>query len=409
VACELVEPAGGFAGSLDAAYPRRVPNPEQLVPPLLTWFAAHARDLPWRRTRDPYAIWISEVMLQQTQVATVIPYWERWMRALPDVAALARAPLDRVLKLWEGLGYYKRARNLHRAAQVIVARHAGRLPRNFDAILALPGIGRYTAGAICSLAFNQPTPVLDGNVTRVLARVFGIRADVTRPSTRRRLWSLAGDLVNAAAGWSPPTCGTSGKGRGARRVAVCPCGALNEAQMELGATVCAPRNPRCEVCPLTALCVARAAGLAASLPRKGRVNTSRTREVLAFVCERRGRLLARRRPDNGVNAGLWELPNLEANSGTRALEAARALLGGQALRVRPALALRHTITSTQIRLQVFQVDLADGRLRAPANCRWIPRARLEELAFTAAHRRIVNQLREARFLSQPEQTDRSGV
>lgn len=362
------------------------------MPPLLDWFAAHARDLPWRRTRDPYAIWIAEVMLQQTQVATVIPYWERWMQALPDVAALARAPLDRVLKLWEGLGYYTRARNLHRAAQRVVAQYAGKLPRDFDAILALPGVGRYTAGAICSLAFNQPTPVLDGNVTRVLARVFGLRADVTRPAARRRLWSLAGDLVNVAAGWSPPPGGMAGKGRGARRVASCPCGALNEALMELGATVCTPRQPRCKVCPLAALCVARAAGLAASLPRKGHVNASRTRCVLAFVCERRGRLLARRRPENGVNAGLWELPNLEAKSGASALEAARDLLGEQALRVRPVLALRHTITTTQIRLQVFRVDLAGGRRRTPADCRWIPRARLEELAFTAAHRRVVNHL-----------------
>jgi A/G-specific adenine glycosylase len=267
------------------------------------------------------------------------------------------------------------------------------MPRDFNAILALPGIGRYTAGAICSLAFNQPTPVLDGNVTRVLARVSGLRKDVTRAPVKRHLWSLAGDLVSVAAGWSPPTSGLAGKGRGARRVVACPCGALNEALMELGATVCTPRNPRCEVCPLAALCVARAAGLAASLPRKGRVNASRTRRVLAFVCERRGRLLARRRPENGVNAGLWELPNLETNSARRPLDAARALLGDQALRVRPVLALRHTITTSQIRLRVFRVDLADGRPRAPADCRWIPRARLEELAFTAAHRRVVNHLR----------------
>jgi len=390
VRCAALSSRGRFADGRGAAYPRRVPKLEQLVSPLLDWFAANARDLPWRRTRDPYAIWISEVMLQQTQVVTVIPYWERWMKALPDVAALARAPLDRVLKLWEGLGYYKRARSLHRAAQVIVAQHAGKVPRDFDALLALPGVGRYTAGAICSLAFNQPTPALDGNVTRVLARVFGLRENVSRAPVRQRLWSLAGDLVNAAARWRPPACRRAGKGRGARRVASCPCGALNEALMELGATVCTPRNPRCELCPLKALCVARAAGLTTSLPRKRRANASQTCRVLAFVCERQGRLLVRPRPEGGVNAGLWELPNVEARSGARPLAAARSLLGDQALRVRPVLTLRHAITTSQIRLQVFRVDLANGRLRAPADCRWIPRARLEELAFTAAHRRVLN-------------------
>src|SRR5437764_10145580 len=170
-----------------------------LIRPLLAWFRQHARDLPWRRTRDPYAIWISEIMLQQTQVKTVVPYWRRWMRKLPGLRALARARPDTVLKLWEGLGYYSRARNLQTAAQRIVEKHAGRFPQRFDQVLALPGIGRYTAGAICSIAFNQPTPVLDGNVIRVLTRVFGIAENPREKKTNAELWNLATQLVVCAA------------------------------------------------------------------------------------------------------------------------------------------------------------------------------------------------------------------
>ena len=170
-----------------------------IVRRLLTWFRTHARDLPWRRTRDPYGIWISEIMLQQTQVKTVIPYWERWMQALPTVEALARAKPEAVLKLWEGLGYYSRARHLHAAARRMVEEQGGRFPRAFDAILALPGMGRYTAGAICSIAFNQPTPILDGNLIRVLTRLFCIRENPKAGRTTARLWHLAELLVQHAA------------------------------------------------------------------------------------------------------------------------------------------------------------------------------------------------------------------
>jgi len=176
----------------------RTPPSAKLVPLLLSWFSTNARDLPWRRTRDPYAIWVSEIMLQQTQVKTVIPYWERWMRALPTIQSTAKAPPAKLHKLWEGLGYYTRVRNLQKAAQEIVARHDGKFPENFDAILALSGIGRYTAGAISSIAFNQPTPILDGNVIRVLTRLFGIAASPREKQTNAQLWQLAGDLVNIA-------------------------------------------------------------------------------------------------------------------------------------------------------------------------------------------------------------------
>src|SRR5256886_12318336 len=174
-------------------------NQKPVVRALLKWFGQHARDLPWRRTLDPYAIWVSEVMLQQTQVKTVIPYWERWMAQLPNVTALAKTKPELVLKLWEGLGYYSRARNLQKAAQIIVRDYGGKFPENFHHTIELPGIGRYTAGAICSIAFNQPTPILDGNVIRVLTRLFGITGDPRDKLTGAQLWRLAAELVSVAA------------------------------------------------------------------------------------------------------------------------------------------------------------------------------------------------------------------
>src|SRR5437867_7452581 len=170
-----------------------------LVVTMLRWFAQNARDLPWRRTTDPYASWVSEIMLQQTQVKTVLPYWARWMRALPDIVALAKAKPERIHKLWEGLGYYTRVRNMQKAAQTIVEQHNGKFPQAFEEVLALPGIGRYTAGAICSIAFNQPKPILDGNVIRVLTRLFGIGGNPRERNTNAKLWHLAEQLVEAAA------------------------------------------------------------------------------------------------------------------------------------------------------------------------------------------------------------------
>ena len=384
--------AGAFAGELPVAYPRGVPQPELLVPPLLAWFAHQARDLPWRHTRDPYAVWIAEVMLQQTQVATVVPYWERWQRALPDVAALARAPLERVLKLWEGLGSSTRARQRHRAARQICREHAGVFPRDFAAVLGLPGIGRYTAGAICSLAFNQPTPVLDGNVTRVLTRVFGIRDLVTRAPTQRRLWALAETLVRAAARGADAVPAADTPDWRARRVAECPCGALNEALMELGATVCTPRQPRCEACPLAPWCVARERGWTARLPRQARRPAARRRRVLVFVGARRGRWLVWRRPDHGVNAGLWEFPSLEVAAGAAPRAAARRLFGAGVAAARPWLKLRHSITTSRIAVEVFRVDFASpGPVRGP-DARWVSRRGLAALAFTAVHRRVADRL-----------------
>jgi len=365
------------------------PSPEtrRVARALLNWFRRHARDLPWRRTHDPYAIWVSEIMLQQTQVKTVIPYWERWMRALPTLEALAQARESRVLKLWEGLGYYRRARNLHAAAKLLVRESGGRFPTTFDAVLRLPGVGRYTAGAICSIAYNQPTPVLDGNVTRLLRRLFGLAGDPKSRKNRARLWSWADQLVRAAA--AEPS-------RGRRN-----CGDLNQALMELGAVSCTPRNPRCPDCPLRQNCAAARTDNVFNTLRLGEVQRSIAKHVAALVVERHGRFLVRQRPSNGVNGGLWEFPNQEIVTGRNAVQRAlRGLISGADGRAEKFLQVKHSITRYRITLDVYRIRV--GRIvpmnrRAPKTAasspsRWCSLAQLRRLAFPSAHRRIVVRL-----------------
>jgi len=280
-------------------------------------------------------------MLQQTRVDVVLGYYERWVRAFPTVESLARAPFARVLKLWEGLGYYSRARNLHRAANIVVNKSRGKVPRSARDLLALPGIGRYTAGAIASIAFGERAPLVDGNVARVFARAFGIRADVTKPATRKRLWQLADELLPATN-----------------------AGDFNQAVMELGALVCTPANPRCEVCPLRRVCEAFACGQQAVLPDRGprRQRQAVTHDVL--LVKRDGRVLLRQRPATGLLAGMWELPPGRSQ--------------------RPLLMLRHAIMDKRITLRVFEGTRARGR--------WFTRRQHECVSMPAAHRRALAQL-----------------
>jgi len=393
------------------------PRSNQLVPPLLSWFSTNARDLPWRRTGDPYAIWVSEIMLQQTQVKTVIPYWKRWMRELPTIESLAKASADKIHKLWEGLGYYTRVRNLQKAARQIIVDHGGQFPQTFDAVLALPGIGRYTAGAICSIAFNQPTPILDGNVTRVLTRFHGITTDPGEKQTNAQLWQLAGDLVSEADGGAfqlktiPPfaTFATSRD--------ILQCSYLNQSLMELGALICTPRSPNCIACPIQKLCVARKQNLQEQLPNLDKRATTTERRFLAFVVERNGKFLVRQRPDGVVNAHLWEFPNVE--TGARVCDPQQLETRGthpyncdsshtEVLRLteprsvasrqsgfhltapKPLCVIKHSITRYRITLEAWRAELAAPSGKMPGH--WLTPKQLHALAFTSAHKKILPHL-----------------
>jgi A/G-specific adenine glycosylase len=339
---------------------------------LLAWYRAHRRDLPWRRTRDPYAIWISEAMLQQTRVETVIPYWQRFLERFPDVRALATADPDDVTLLWAGLGYYSRARNLQRAARVVVERHGGHLPDDVDALRELPGVGRYTAGALASIAFDRPAPIVDGNVARVLARLFAIDGDLRSRAVQDRLWGEAEELAH---GEDP--------------------GALNQGLMELGATVCTPRAPRCAECPWTAHCAARAQGRAESLPVRSRPTPVRRIEAVAVLLERHERVLAVQRPQHGLLGGLWELPGGELAKGeppARALS--RALREGLGLGISGAErvgAVEHAFTHRLLRLHVFRASADAGRVRRTAwdAHRWVSRSALAALPLGGPTRKAI--------------------
>lgn len=349
---------------------------QKLVTALLDWFAANARDLPWRRTHDPYAIWISEIMLQQTQVKTVIPYWERWLRELPAIQDAAKASPAKIHKLWEGLGYYTRVRNLQKAAQVIVAEHSSRFPETFDDVLALPGIGRYTAGAICSIAFNQPKPILDGNVIRVLTRIFGIAENPKDKAANARLWQLAEELVIRASKLDHHSPA---------------CSHLNQSLMELGALICTPRNPQCLVCPVQKLCVAFKEARTEELPNLGKREKATARRFLAFVVEQDGKFLVRQRPAGVVNAHLWEFPNAEVSDHkTDTIAVAKEFFGSPPSKVESLVVVKHSITRYRISLEAFCVYFE--RVKSVKNLpgAWKTPVQMRQLAFTAAHKKLAS-------------------
>ncbi len=288
---------------------------------LIAWHARHGRhDLPWQRGRTAYRVWVSEIMLQQTQVATVIPYYERFMRRFPDVATLAAAPLDDVLHLWSGLGYYARARNLHRAATRIAEEHGGRFPRSFGAVADLPGIGRSTAGAILALSRGERFPLLDGNVRRVLSRHFGVEGSASDRATLDKLWTLSDECTPA------------------QRVDT-----YTQAIMDLGATVCARRNPSCADCPLADTCIAFRTGRQHELPSPKQARARRLRQVFMLAAVRRdGGVLLERRPESGIWGGLWCLPEFASVADAEAY-ALRALQGAAEAPV-PLAQVEHAFT-----------------------------------------------------------------
>ncbi len=344
--------------------------------PLLRWYDANRRNLPWRRTRDPYAIWISEAMLQQTRVETVIPYWERFLETFPDVESLARADLDDVYASWTGLGYYSRARNLKAAAQTVVDEYDGQLPETAERLRELKGIGRYTAGAVASIAFDQEEPLVDGNVIRVFTRLLGIREDSAARAVVEGLWTVAAELV-----------------RGPRP------GDLNQALMELGATLCTPRSPDCRVCPIRRHCDAHARGDAEKLPiKKTRTKRKPMRAVAARV-ERGAKILVVRRPEKGLMAGLWELPGGEIDPSEegkdRVREVLLRVLGLTTHEHQTVGSVEHEFTHRSLQLEVFRCVAEKGarvRLEGFVAHQWIQPAQLLTRAHAGSTRKALTLL-----------------
>jgi A/G-specific adenine glycosylase len=342
---------------------------------ILNWYDSHARELPWRGIADPYAVWISEIMLQQTRIETVIPYFERLMQRFPSVLELAAAPQKDILNLWEGLGYYARARNLHRAAQVIVEEHGGELPGDPKALRSLPGIGRYTAGAIASIAFGLNEPALDGNIRRVLARVFDVDRPARSMGGEKRLWELAMEHL-------PP-----GK-----------AGNYNQALMDLGAVVCTPKSPDCSNCPVSDLCLARALGVQEQRPVKKPKSTVPHRTVAAAIIQRNGRTLIAQRPDRGLLGGMWEFPGGKTKPGeTLASCLKREICEELNIDIeigKPFGVYEHAYTHFKITLHAFCCTLPQGEPNPQEHndLRWVTPSEMEDYPMGKIDRQIARKL-----------------
>ena len=347
---------------------------------LLDWFTAYGRDLPWRRTYLPYHIWISEIMLQQTQMERASIYFQRWMERFPDIASVARANEGEVLRLWEGLGYYARARNIHKTARILVAHHNGRLPADHRLLRTLPGIGPYTAGAVMSLAFNQEFPVVDANIERLFSRVFNLAESVKERKTKTFIWQAAQDLIPTA---------------NARN--------FNQALMELGALVCTPKDPDCTHCPLNHLCEAFRLGVAHERPILPPNRKIIRIEMATGVLTHRGNVFIQKRPTHGVWANLWEFPGgrLEPEETPEGAvvrefneETELVIQCLDKIRV-----VKHNYTRYRVFLHCYACALQNGhsvpRLHAAQEYRWIKEEALDDFAFPAPHRRLIEIMRSA--------------
>jgi A/G-specific adenine glycosylase len=344
---------------------------------ILYWYSQHARSLPWRGHPDPYAVWVSEIMLQQTRVEAVIPYFERWMEKFPTVKALARASEGEVLSAWEGLGYYSRARNLHRAAQMVVEEYNGEIPREPDRLRRLPGIGRYTAGAIASIAFGEDAAALDGKIRRVLARVFNVDLIANSTPGERRLWSLAEQHLPA--------------GR---------AGEYNQALMDLGATICTPREPRCLLCPLQEICQARALGIQEQrpvLPQKPEIPHYL---VTAAVIRRDGEVLIARRPSKGLLGGMWEFPGGKVQEGEELPACLQREiceeLDAEVSVGRYLGEFHHAYTHFKVTLHAFECAVEKGEPRPveASDMRWVNPGELDRYPMGKIDRQIARKLQD---------------
>lgn len=358
---------------------RHGPEDKSIGTCLVEWFCRNQRALPWRRHYDPYAVWISEIMLQQTQMTKVVPYFERWMDRLPNVRAVAEASLDELLQLWEGLGYYSRVRHLKKAADIILARYGGQIPSDEKALRRLPGIGDYTAAAIASLAFGRDVPVLDGNAQRLTARLLDWEKPVEDPRTKKAFHEALGR-------WMPP-----GRAR-----------EFNQAVMELGSMVCTPRRPACDACPVVSWCRAYAAGTVPHRPVKTRRLAAEQVTVAVGVLHDNGNIFIQKRPPGGLMAALWEFPGGKVEEGESPEEAVKRELREElAVTVKllgKIAEIRHAVTRFRIRLHAFRCVLdPSGQIptvRSAVEALWVPPGSLDRFAFPSANRRLIRILQE---------------
>ena len=343
---------------------------------LLDWYRTNKRDLPWRRTKDPYRIWVAEVMLQQTRVDTVIPYYERFLKKFPDVRALARASEDSVLKAWENLGYYSRARHLHEAARAVVKQFGGTIPDEMEDLRILPGVGAYTAGAILSIAYGKRFAAVDGNVIRVIARLFAIEDPVDGSKAKKRIVAIAERLVPEGAP-----------------------GHYNQALMDLGAGICTPRSPACPSCPLAAACRAREKGNQESIPVKKNSTAVPHREAaVAVIRNDRGEILLVKRPERGLLGGLWSFPGGVLEKGKAPAAGLRRLLREelalQGIPGREMLSVEHGYSHFSVTVHVFDCTIRGGIPDAGGEVqwRWVGMKGLSRLAVSMLEKKILKAL-----------------
>ena len=344
---------------------------------LCAWFETNGRNLPWRETQDPYHIWLSEIMLQQTQVATVMSYYPRFLKRFPNIKTLAQAPEDRVLKLWEGLGYYARCRNMHRSAQIIVEKHKGKFPQTLDEVVALPGIGRSTAGAILTFSFGHKHPLLDGNVKRVLCRLYNVDEAPQKSAVEKALWAFSKTLLEPTNDpWTH-----------------------NQAIMELGATVCTPNKPKCEQCPVQSLCDAFSEKTQTERPVKvAKKKTPHHHIGVGVISRKDGRILIQRRPPQGLLGGLWEFPGGKQEDHETVEETVKREITEELeieVEVGELIAIvKHAYSHFKITLHAYHCCYMSGdpTPRAATDCRWVPLEQLEEYAFPKANKRILDVL-----------------
>jgi A/G-specific adenine glycosylase len=344
-------------------------NKSHIQKNLLRWFKRNGRNLPWRKTRDPYAIWVSEIMLQQTQVPTVIPYYQKFLRTFPTVRHLAKADLSKVLALWEGLGYYSRARNLHKASRIVSSHFGEQVPDDLNSLLALPGIGKYTAGAILSIAYNQEAPILDGNVKRVLSRLFAVSSHPAKGKTAGLLWEISESLIPEGQASS-----------------------FNQALMDLGSMICTPRDPQCLHCPITSMCQAKAGGNPEKYPPRQVKKRIPHVDAAAAVIQKNGKVLLRQRPPKGLLGGLWEFPNWVVEGGKNEKQLLRKKIRKDLNltgKMGDSIGIFHqTFSHFKLSLQAYRF-LGSGKKK---NGRWISVQELRLFPMSRIHRRIANSL-----------------